>query len=438
MTRKQVTIIVGMLLATAAALFVVWNRNPPAAAGDEEHAEHAERKQEGETEKNSESEEREASQESKPDGSAQPSGGKESREAEASEHEEHGESDTVKLTPEQIKASGIQLDKAQAAVIRTGQDFPGEVRSNADRTAQVTPRVAGVVDAVLVNLGQNVRKGQVLAVLSSPDLSDLRSEALAARERAAAARVMYQREKTLWEQKISAEQDLLQAQQALREAEIQQRNAEQKLSALGVQQSGNVKGNTSLSRYELRAPFDGTVVEKRLALGEAVKEDATVFVVSDLSTVWADVNVSPKDLDKVRVGLPAVVKAAGSQAVSNGKITYVGNLLGEQTRSAVARVTLANPGGSWRPGLFVTVSVLASQTQVPVSVRSAAIQMMDDKAVVFVAGSEGFKATPVKLGRTDGQTTEILGGLTAGQSYVAVNSFVLKADIGKSSVEDEH
>lgn len=190
MTRKQVTIIVGMLLATAAALFVVWNRSPPAAAGDEEHAEHAERKQEGETEKNSESEEREASQESKPDGSAQPSAGKEPREAEASEHEEHGESDTVKLTPEQVKASGIQLDKAEAAVIRTGQDFPGEVRSNADRTAQVTPRVAGVVDAVLVNLGQNVRKGQVLAVLSSPDLSDLRSEALAARERAAAARVM--------------------------------------------------------------------------------------------------------------------------------------------------------------------------------------------------------------------------------------------------------
>src|SRR5690606_6081525 len=117
MTRKQVTIIVGMLLATAAALFVVWNRSPPAAAGDEEHAEHAERKQEGETEKNSESEEREASQESKPDGSAQPSAGKEPREAEASEHEEHGESDTVKLTPEQIKTSGIQLDKAQAAVI---------------------------------------------------------------------------------------------------------------------------------------------------------------------------------------------------------------------------------------------------------------------------------------------------------------------------------
>lgn len=438
MTRKQVTIIVGMLLATAAALFVVWNRNPPAAAGDEEHAEHAERKQEGETEKNSESEEREASQENKPDGSAQPSAGKESREAEESEHEGLAESDTVKLTPEQIKASGIQLDKAEAAVIRTGQDFPGEVRSNADRTAQVTPRVAGVVDAVLVILGQNVRKGQVLAVLSSPELSDLRSEALAARERAAAARVMYQREKTLWEQKISAEQDLLQAQQALREAEIQQRNAEQKLSALGVQQSGNAKGSTSLNRYELRAPFDGTVVEKRLALGEAVKEDATVFVVSDLSTVWADVNVSPKDLDKVRVGHPAVVKAAGSQAVANGKITYVGNLLGEQTRSAVARVTLANPGGVWRPGLFVSVSVLASQTQVPVSVRSAAIQMMDDKAVVFVAGSEGFKATPVKLGRTDGQTTEILGGLTAGQSYVAVNSFVLKADIGKSSVEDEH
>jgi cobalt-zinc-cadmium efflux system membrane fusion protein len=132
-----------------------------------------------------------------------------------------------------------------------------------------------------------VKRGQVLAVIASTGLSEQRSELLAAQKRLSLAKSTYEREKKLWEEKISAEQDYLQAQQTLREAEIAVANSQQKLVALGA--SATVSG--SLNRYEIRAPFDGMVVEKHIALGEAVKEDASIFTISDLSFVWAEIVV---------------------------------------------------------------------------------------------------------------------------------------------------
>jgi cobalt-zinc-cadmium efflux system membrane fusion protein len=122
----------------------------------------------------------------------------------------------------------------------------------------VVPRVAGVVEAVPVALGQQVRRGQVLAVISSPTVSEQRAALQAAQARHQLARSTYEREKTLWEEKISPQQDVLQAENALREAEIAVDNARQKLQAVGAGGTGHGTGN--LTRFELRAPFDGTVV----------------------------------------------------------------------------------------------------------------------------------------------------------------------------------
>jgi cobalt-zinc-cadmium efflux system membrane fusion protein len=214
--------------------------------------------------------------------------------------------------------------------------------------------LAGVAEQVAANLGQSVRKGQVLAHYRQHLLSEQRSELLTAQRRRDAARVTFEREKKLWQDKISAEQDYLQAQTALQEADIAVRNATQKLAAVGA--AGSAAG---LNRFEIRAPFDGTVVEKHLTLGEAVKEDASIFTISDLRTVWAEFNVAPKDLATVRVGQRVMVSSTAFESRVEGTVSYVGALLGEQTRTARARVTLTNPEGAWRPGLFVTVSVFA-------------------------------------------------------------------------------
>ncbi|AGW94979.1 efflux RND transporter periplasmic adaptor subunit [Cupriavidus sp. DF5525] len=343
----------------------------------------------------------------------------------------------VTLTPAQIEQAGIGLATAGPAPLRSSVDFPGEIRFNDDRTAHVVPRVAGVAQAVPANLGEQVARGQVLAVIASTALAEQRSELLAAQRREALARATYAREKTLWQEKISAEQDYQQARTALEEARIAVQNARQKLTAIGATEAPAGKGG-SLNQFALRAPFDGIVVEKHLSLGEAVKEDASVFTISDLSSVWAEFVVSARDLDQVRVGESVTVHSSASDTQAEGKVSYVGALLGEQTRTAKARVTLANPGMAWRPGLFVTVSVLGVPVQAPVTVAADAVQQVDGQSVVFVAVPGGFAVQPVKTGRTGGKLVEITEGLQPGARYAAANSFILKSELGKSSAGHEH
>lgn len=339
----------------------------------------------------------------------------------------------VKLDEAQVRKANIAVQAAGPGSIQSVAQFQGEVQFNEDRTAHVVPRLAGVAEAVPANLGETVRQGQLLAVVASTALSERRSELLAAQRRRDAAKTTYDREKKLWEDKISAEQDYLRAQTALQEADIALQNARQKLDAVGA---GGKVGASGLNQFEIRAPFDGTIVEKHLALGEAVKEDASIFTVADLRTVWAEFAVSAKDLETVRVGQNVVVSSSALNSKVEGTVSYVGALLGEQTRTARARVTLANPKGAWRPGLFVTVAVLGESQAAPLVVGADALQTVDDKPVVFKAVPGGFAATPVKVGRTDGKSVEVLQGLKAGDMVASTNTFVLKADLGKSSVEE--
>ncbi len=350
-------------------------------------------------------------------------------------HDDHEER-RVQIGEEQLKHAGIGVQTAGPAQLQTAAEFTGEIRFNEDRTAHVVPRLAGVAEQVVANLGESVRKGQVLAVIASNALSEQRSELLTAQERRDAARVTYEREKKLWQQQISAEQDYLQAQTALREAEIAVRNATQKLAAVGA--TGASGGSSNLNRFELRAPFDGTVVEKHLALGEAVKEDASIFTLSDLRSVRAEFNVAPKDLATVRVGQRVSVSSTAFESKVEGRIAYVGALLGEQTRTARARVTLTNPDGAWRPGLFVTVSVYGERQALPLAVPADALQTLENQAVVFKAVPGGFEATPVKPGRSDGRVVEILAGLRAGDRVASSNAFILKSELGKASAGHDH
>lgn len=374
---------------------------------------------------------------SKEDGDHQDAHGKDehgpSEKTAGGEKKAGGHDEKVGFTPQQIASSSVSIDTAGPSQVSTTVQLPGEIKFNEDRTAHVVPRVAGVVESVHVDLGKQVRKGQILAVLASVSVSEQRSELLAAQKRLALAKVTADRERRLFEDKISAQQDFLQAEQAQREAEIAVSNATQKLRAIGAS-----AGSGSLSRYELRAPFDGMVVEKHLSMGESVREDAQVFTISDLSSVWAQINVSASNLNLVRVGERAVIRANGFEQSATGNVSYVGSLLGEQTRTAVARVTLANPSLAWRPGLFVTVELVSGKSDAAVTVSADAIQTVEEKPTVFVKVDGGFEARTVRIGRTDGKKVEILEGLDAGTPYAGRNSFAVKAQKGKGSSGHEH
>lgn len=341
----------------------------------------------------------------------------------------------IAMTDTQIKTASVGVDTSGPATIRSTLQLPGEIRFNEDRTAHVVPRVAGVVESSPVALGQQVRKGEVLAVISSPAISEQRAELQAAQMRQQLARTTYEREKKLWEEKISPQQDVLQAEQALRETEIAVANVRQKLQAVGASANASAGG---LNRYELRAPFDGIVIEKHIALGEQVREDTNVFTISDLRTVWAQINVPAKDLPLVRVGEKVTIRSTSFDQSATGTVAYVGSLIGEQTRTAQARVTVKNPKAIWRPGLFVNVELLASEASVPVTVASDAIQTMENRTVVFLRTPTGFIPQPVQVGRSDGKRVEIVKGLQPGAKYASTGSFVVKAEAGKGSASHSH
>ncbi|MDF9757540.1 efflux RND transporter periplasmic adaptor subunit [Pseudomonas hunanensis] len=345
--------------------------------------------------------------------------------------EGHGEEEgQLHLTAEQIRAAGVQLATAGPRTLGTAISFPGEIRFDEDRTAHVVPRVPGVVESVQAELGQAVKRGQVLAVIASQQISELRSEQQAAQRRLELARLTFEREKQLWQERISAEQDYLLARQALQEAEIAAANAGQKVAAVAPAGKGN--------RYELRAPFDAMVVEKHLTVGEVVDETSNAFTLSDLSRVWATFAVAPRDLDKVVSGRGVTVSAPDLGAQVEGKVNYVGSLLGEQNRAATVRATLANPNGAWRPGLFVNIAVTVERFDAAVVVPESALQTWEEQTVVFARTDEGFAARPVKPGRRDAGQVEIREGLAAGTEVAAAGSFVLKSELGKGSAEHSH
>ncbi len=340
----------------------------------------------------------------------------------------------VTMTDAQLASNGVQIGTAGPARIKTALQLIGEIRLNEDRTVRVVPRLSGVVESVSASAGDKVRKGQVIAVVSSQTLADQRSEHLASQKRAALARTTFEREKKLWEEKISAEQDYLQARQVLQEAEIAEQSARQKLASLGsaLPTSGNP------SRYEIRSPIDGVITEKTIATGQVLKEDANIFVVADLSTVWVDLTVYAKDLNVVRTGQKATVSAVDFNAEATGTVSYVGSMVGDQTRTAKARLVLPNPKGLWRAGLPVNVNVVADEIEVPVAVAADAVQTLGNWTVVFGRYGDHFEARPITLGRGDGKTVEVIKGLTAGERYAAKNSYLIKADIGKAAASHDH
>lgn len=199
-----------------------------------------------------------------------------------------------------------------------------------------------------------------------------------------------------------------------------------------------IQSNQSVSAYEIKSLVAGTVIEKHITLGEFVQDDQDIYVVADMSTVWARVSVYSRYLPDVKVGQNVRIGTSGSKNAVTGKIDYIGPIVGERTRTTQARVSLANPSGTWRPGSFVTATVSLGEQRAGVAIPQDAIQTVEGEPVVFVKTNIGFEARTVALGSNDGTMIEILSGLNVGDLYVATNSFLLKAEFGKSEAGHEH
>lgn len=198
-----------------------------------------------------------------------------------------------------------------------------------------------------------------------------------------------------------------------------------------------VESNQSLAGYDIRSPIAGTVIEKGAAVGSYAGDQTRIFVVADMKTVWADFSVYRRDFPRIRVGQRVAIALGEGIRPAESTITYVSPVGSADTQTMLVRAVVDNPDGTLRPGLFVTGEVTLDDIPVPLAVESSAIQSIDGRQVVFAQDAKGFEARPVKTGRADGAMTEVLNGLKPGERYAAANSFVVKAELGKSTAEEE-
>lgn len=351
-------------------------------------------------------------------------------------HDEHEEEQVIRMTETEMKQFGVEVTMAGSGKLDSEISLPGEVAINADRLAHIVPRIPGVVKEVRKRSGDRVKKGEIMAVIESREMADAKAEYLAAIEKVKLAQARFDREQRLWNKKISAEQEYLDAKQALAEQRIALRTSEQKLYALGLS-AQYVKelprhSEFSLTRYEIIAPFDSTVIEKHITLGELLKDGSEPFVIADLDTVWVNLNVYQKDINRIRSGQRVLISLSSENGGTEGRIDYVEPIVKEDTRTALARVIVENTDGKWRPGMFVTARVLTDSTSAAIVVPPAAVQNIGRQTVLFVKTGEGFEPRHVTTGRTTQEGIEINSGLSAGEQYASKGTLTLKAQVSKS------
>lgn len=203
-----------------------------------------------------------------------------------------------------------------------------------------------------------------------------------------------------------------------------------------------IESNESLKTYDVTSEVAGTVIQKDVTLGELVKDDKTIFTVANLDTVWIDLSIFRRDFGALAVGSPVEFHTgeghvSGQQHI-HATVNYISPFGSEGSQTMLARCVVPNKEGILRPGLYVDGEVVTGQVDAAVTVKNAALQEFEGKTVVFVADGTTFEPRAVRIGVRDIERCEITAGLKAGETYVGENSFVIKAELGKSEAEHEH
>ena len=198
-----------------------------------------------------------------------------------------------------------------------------------------------------------------------------------------------------------------------------------------------IEANESLRTYNVTAPSDGILLNRNTNVGNVTGE-APIFTVADLSEVWAEFHVFPRDLPKVKHNQQVGVHTLENEQVQSAPIHLILPTADALSQTVVAIVAMDNHNNQWRPGMMVQGDVMVSETKVGMAVQEQAIQRMENQTVVFVKEDDAYEMRPVSLGMSDGDLVEVKEGLEIGDQYVSQGSFIVKADIGKAEAAHEH
>ncbi len=360
-------------------------------------------------------------------------------------HPERGGRPAVDVTIDEAPADGTlvilkTLDTARMAGIETAKALPGQQRSeilapavityDATRVAQVNARSAGVIKQVFADIGTRVAAGAPLAVIESAAVSGDQSRLAAAQTRVRVMDANYRREVELGQKGVSAKREVLAAEQEYREAVAELEALQASLRVMGAGGSGG--------RYTLKAPLAGVVTERRATLDGYVETQAPLFEIVDTSIMWAELALAEADLGTVASGMPVIITVAGLEGREfGGIISFIAPLVDPQTRTAKARVRLANPEGLLRANMYGDARIQVAEASTSSAVPRDAVQRAKSVKLVFVRKSVNeFEARRVEVASNSGggELVQLASGVEPGEEIVVAGSFFLKTETLRDSI----
>lgn len=346
----------------------------------------------------------------------------------------------VHLEPAVVADAGLKFAPVVKEQLTSTLDLPGEIASDPDATARVSSLVDGRLESVSFKEGQEVKKGELLAVVKVPELGKARAAFAATAAKANAARVNATRLQALAEKQLAGSQEVLAAQSEAEALEAESRAAQEQLRALGSAASTTAMTGSSLP---LRAPTSGVVVSRDAVVGQPVSANQTLATIADLKEVWFLARVFEDNLEQVRVGAPAEIRLnAYAREAFDGKIEYIGKQIDPTARTLVARIRLANRGDLLRIGLFGVARVASNSSEpraaaATLVVPRSAVTEIANRSVVFVRQADGnFDLHEVVLGVSALGKVQVLSGISEGEQVVVDGVFTLKSALLKSTFGD--
>ena len=342
----------------------------------------------------------------------------------------------VTLTPEAVERAGIRQTRVTAG---TGSDgatlrLPGVIEANAYKQVVVTPLVAGRVTRVLAELGQRVRRGQQIAEIFSPELSEAETRYVSARAELDAHERELQRTEKLVEIGAASRQELerLHAEHTSKLTSVE--SARSRLELLGLSGSaivGLAPGKDVGAVIAVPAPVAGVITERMANPGVNVDSTSKMFTVVDLSTVWVVADVYEKDFSRLHVGSTARVTTKAYPDVLPGRVSYIDPQMDPTTRTAKVRIAVANPREQLRLGMFADVSIEGAEHTSIARIPRTAVQNVDNRTVVYLADPRQagrFIEREVHLGDSTGSDVDVVSGLEQGDTVVSDGSFFVRAE----------
>ena len=384
------------------------------------------------------------------------------------EHEEHAEGaahgDEVHLTPEAIERNGVEVAEAQKHVLVPTQRAPAQVAFNSEGIAHVGVPVHGRVAELRVRLGDEVVPGAELLIVESPELGAAQSDfllkrsaatnALPAVELAGAAheraRALHQKNQGIaLTEVLKREAEYRTAQAGLAAAQAEEEAARNRLLLLRM--TGESVDRLAETRvieplFTVRAPIAGQVVEREVTLGELVgPEREALLVIADMAKLWVIADVPETRLGDIAVGARArVLLGSSGDHWCEGVVSFLSPSINPASRSVQVRIEPTDRHPELRPGVFAQAEIetdSAREREPELAIPEAAVQRIEGSSAVFVPvpGEAGtFARRAVTVGAAIGGFVPVLSGLVEGERYVSAGSFILKAELGKSSAEHGH